>query len=118
VEECFGPFDRSHRLTPDGTVVIVPTPGHTPGHVSVIVVDGDLCYFLAGDTTYTQSALIEGQVDGVSPDQTVSLRTMQHILRLTQQRPTVYLPSHDPESGHRLKIGATVRANENESDPR
>jgi glyoxylase-like metal-dependent hydrolase (beta-lactamase superfamily II) len=118
VEEPFGPFDRSHRLTSDGKVVIVPTPGHTPGHVSVIVVDGDVCYFLAGDTTYTQLALVEGQVDGVSPDQAVSSRTMQHILRLTQQRPTVYLPSHDPESGNRLKIGATVRANEDESDPR
>src|SRR6516165_9373366 len=50
VPEPFGPFDRSQRVTSDGTVVIVPTPGHTPGHVSVIAVDGDVCYFLAGDT--------------------------------------------------------------------
>jgi len=111
VPEPFGPFDRSQRLTSDGKVVIVPTPGHTPGHVSVIV-DGDRCYFLAGDTTYTQQALIEGQVDGVSPDEAVSLRTMKTILRLTQERPTVYLPSHDPESRNRLEFGATVRVSE------
>jgi glyoxylase-like metal-dependent hydrolase (beta-lactamase superfamily II) len=112
VPEPFGPFDRSHRVTSDGSVVIVPTPGHTPGHVSVIVMDGEVCHFLAGDTTYTQKALIEGQVDGVSPNEVVSLRTMQRIMRLAQERPMVYLPSHDPESGNRLVNAATVRANE------
>ena len=112
VPEPFGPFDRSQRVTPDGNVVIVPTPGHTPGHVSVIVVDGGVCRFLAGDTTYTQEALVGGQVDGVSPSEAVSLRTMRSILRLAQEQPTVYLPSHDPESGDRLAHGATVRLNE------
>jgi glyoxylase-like metal-dependent hydrolase (beta-lactamase superfamily II) len=112
VPDPFGPFDRSQRVTSDGNVVIVPTPGHTPGHVSVIVVDGGVCHFLAGDTTYTQQALIEGKVDGVSPSEEVSLRTMQTIMRLAQEQPTVYLPSHDPESGDRLARGATVRVNE------
>ena len=50
----FGPFDRSRRLTADGSVVVVPTPGHTPGHVSVIVMDGETSYFLAGDASYTE----------------------------------------------------------------
>ena len=112
VPEPFGPFDRSQRVTSDGKVVIVPTPGHTPGHVSVIVVAGDASYFFAGDTTYTQQALVEGKVDGVSPNEAVSLRTMQTIMRLAQQQPTVYLPTHDPKSGMRLAIGATVRVNE------
>jgi glyoxylase-like metal-dependent hydrolase (beta-lactamase superfamily II) len=112
VPEPFAPFDRTQRITSDGKIVIVPTPGHTPWHVSVIVVDGDVCYFLAGDTTYTQQALIDGQVDGVSPDEAVSLHTMKTILRFAQERPTVYLPSHDPESRNRLELGATVGVNE------
>ena len=78
----------------------------------MIVVDGGVCHFLAGDTTYTQRALVGGQVDGVSPSEAVSLRTMQSVLRLAQEHPTVYLPSHDPESGDRLARGATVRLNE------
>lgn len=105
----FGPFDRSRRVTSDGRVVIVPTPGHTPGHVSVIAVTGDVSYFLAGDATYTQQALVEGQVDGVSPSEAVSLRTMQTIVRLAQEQPTVYLPTHDPESADRLANASTVR---------
>ena len=60
-----GPFDRSYPVTSDGSVAIVPTPGHTPGHVSVIADDGELSFFLAGDTSYTQQSLVELQVDGV-----------------------------------------------------
>jgi hypothetical protein len=77
-----------------------------------IVVTVDVCYYLAGATTSTQQALIDGQVDGVSPDKAVSLRTMQTILRLAQERRMVYLPTHDPESSYRLEIGVTVRVNE------
>ena len=109
---AIGPFDRSYHVTSDGTVVIVPTPGHTPGHVSVIVVDGDVKYFLAGDTTYTQQALIEGRVDGISPSEAVSLQTMQRIVRYARSQPMVYLPAHDPESGNRLTKGITVRVSQ------
>ena len=100
--KAIGPFDRSHRVTSDGAVVIVPTPGHTPGHVSVVVEDGDVNYFLAGDATYTQQSLIDEQVDGVSPSEAVSLETMQKIVRYARSQPMVYLPAHDPESGNRL----------------
>jgi glyoxylase-like metal-dependent hydrolase (beta-lactamase superfamily II) len=112
VPEPFGPFDRSQRVTPDGNVVIVPTPGHTPGHASAIVVDGGVCHFLAGDTSYTQQALIERKVDGVSPNEAVSLRTMQNIMWLAQERPMVYLPTHDPDSANRLANGSAVPATE------
>jgi N-acyl homoserine lactone hydrolase len=67
-------------VTRDGKVVIVPTHGHTPGHVSVIAVDGDVSYFMAGDTTYTQQALLEQTVDGVSPDKAEALQTLERIL--------------------------------------
>jgi glyoxylase-like metal-dependent hydrolase (beta-lactamase superfamily II) len=108
----FGPFDQSHRVKSDGKVVIVPTPGHTPGHVSVVVVDGDVSYFLAGDATYTQQALVDGLVDGVSPSEAVSLRTMRTIVRYARNQPTVYLPAHDPESGDRLANSITLRFGE------
>jgi hypothetical protein len=49
--------------------------------MSVIVVDGDLSYFLAADTSYTQRLLVEQRVDGVSPDEVVSLTTLRTILR-------------------------------------
>ena len=110
--KAIGPFDQSYHVTCGGAVVIVPTPGHTPGHVSVVVMDGDVNYFLAGDTTYTQQSLVEVQVDGVSPSEAVSLQTMRRIGKYARSQPMVYLPAHDPESGDRLAKGTTVRVRE------
>jgi N-acyl homoserine lactone hydrolase len=96
-----GPFPQSMALTKRGDVLVVPTPGHTPHHVSVVVC-GSPSYFIAGDTSYNQRLLIEGKVDGVSPDVEVSHQTMLRIMTLAKQQPLVYLPSHDPESEERL----------------
>jgi N-acyl homoserine lactone hydrolase len=96
-----GPFDQSMSLTKKGDVVIVPTPGHTPDHVSVVV-GGDVLFFLAGDTSYNQQLLLAGKVDGVSPDPQVARLTHQKILSLAADRPLIYLPSHDPGSARRL----------------
>ena len=96
-----GPFQQSMPLTRQGDVAIVPTPGHTPHHVSVVV-SGSPAIFLAGDTSYNQRLLLEGKVDGVCPDEAVSRQTYSRILALARERPLVYLPSHDPESVDRL----------------
>jgi N-acyl homoserine lactone hydrolase len=48
----FGAFERSRPLSDDGRIVAVPTPGHTPGHISVICVDdSDRHVMLAGSST-------------------------------------------------------------------
>ena len=60
----------------------------------------------------TQQSLVEERVDGVSPSEAVSLRTMQTIVRYARNQPTVYLPTHDPESGDRLANAITVRVSE------
>jgi glyoxylase-like metal-dependent hydrolase (beta-lactamase superfamily II) len=59
-------------------------------------------FFIAGDTSYNQGLLLAGKVDGVSPNEEVSRRTISNIIALGKQRPFVYLPSHDPESAERL----------------
>src|SRR5262249_43260399 len=67
-EGAFGPFAGSARLTQAGDVVAVATPGHTRDHLSVVVMDADVTYFLAGDTSYNERLMLAGSVDGVSPD--------------------------------------------------
>ena len=98
-----GAFERSWNVTANSDVKVVPTPGHTPAHVSVIVMLEDVNYFLAGDTSYTEENLLRKIPDGVSPDPTQAVETMQNILSFAREHPTVYLPSHDPSSGLRLK---------------
>jgi glyoxylase-like metal-dependent hydrolase (beta-lactamase superfamily II) len=102
-----GPFAASMPLTRRGDVVVVPTPGHTPNHVSVLVV-GEPSVLLAGDTSYTEALLLAGKVDGVSPDPRVTRDTHARILGLANERPLVYLPTHDPESATRLAASAVL----------
>ena len=98
----YGPFARSARLTNVGDVIAVPTPGHTPSHLSVIVQDGDEQVMLAGDASYLESTMWKGTIDGVSPDEAAAAATLAAIRKLCAQRPTIYLPTHDPKSAERL----------------
>jgi N-acyl homoserine lactone hydrolase len=106
--ERFGPFEQSYKVTQAGDVLIVPTPGHTPGHVSVLVNTEEAIFFLAGDTSYSQNLLTKRILDGVSPRASVAIDTMDRILRLAGSRPLVYLPTHDPESVERLTHKRTL----------
>jgi N-acyl homoserine lactone hydrolase len=97
-----GPFARSRRLTNAGDVVAVSTPGHTADHVSVLVQEGDTTLFLAGDASYNENSMLAGRVDGVSPDEHTSSASLAAIRSFAQTGPTVYLPTHEPQSATRL----------------
>lgn len=101
-DEPFGPFATSRRLTKAGDVVAVATPGHTADHLSVIVEDRGITYFLAGDTSYNERLMLAGQIDGVCADDDMARATLRAIRDLARDRSTVYLPTHDPESAARL----------------
>ncbi len=106
----YGPFARSRRLTADGTIVAVATPGHTADHLSVIVDDGDAALFLAGDASYDEAAMLAGIVDGVAPDEGAAAATLAAIRAFAASRPTIYLPAHDPDAARRLKERQTATA--------
>lgn len=102
-----GPFPRSAAITKRGDIQIVATPGHTLGHVSVIV-NSDPALFLAGDTSYTQELLLSRKLDGVSPNAQLARQTIDRILALAREKPLVYLPTHDPDAENRLRLMSTL----------
>jgi glyoxylase-like metal-dependent hydrolase (beta-lactamase superfamily II) len=105
----FGAFARSRNLREDGRIVVVETPGHTPGHVSVICIDdAGRHVMLAGDATDSLEQLTARRADAIGPDPKVHVATLDRILTHCAQHPTVYLPSHDPDSAARLAAGTTV----------
>jgi N-acyl homoserine lactone hydrolase len=103
-----GPFPSSFPLTTAGDVHLVPTPGHTFGHLSVVVQEDEHALFFAGDTSYTQHLMLEQAVDGVTSFEALYQQTLRQILTYVQSTPTVYLPSHDPESAQRLNNRTTT----------
>jgi N-acyl homoserine lactone hydrolase len=103
-----GAFSTSKALTADGRIVAVPTPGHTLGHIAVLVIQPDHHVLIGGDTAYDQHQLQDLHVDGVSPKDDVAIATMKTILAHAKATPTVYLPSHDLQSVRRLRETDTL----------
>lgn len=98
----YGPFPHSLPLTAAGDVTLVPLPGHTAGHMGVVVDEGVRLVLLAGDSSYTEELMLRGVVDGPSPNDDLARLTHRRIRELAADRPTVYLVAHDPETGDRL----------------
>jgi glyoxylase-like metal-dependent hydrolase (beta-lactamase superfamily II) len=73
----FGVFPHSRALSDDGRIVAVATPGHTPGHVSVICIDDSGRHvMLAGDATDSLEQLHARRADAIGPDPKVHVATV------------------------------------------
>jgi len=86
-------------LTAAGDVRLEPTPGHTPGHMSVTVDTGRAFVILAGDTSYDDRMLL----DGISVNAKQARASHERLRALIAERDATYLPSHDPQSVARLQ---------------
>ena len=104
-----GPFPASHRVTSDGRIFLVPTPGHSHGHIAVVVRGEGITYFFAGDATYTEDNLRAEQTDGVTYDPALSRATLRAIKTFAASEPTILLPAHDPDGPARLAAQQVYR---------
>jgi glyoxylase-like metal-dependent hydrolase (beta-lactamase superfamily II) len=88
--------DGEHDLFGDGRVVLVPTPGHTPGHQSLkvrldtgdIVLTADACYFCR--------TLRERRLPVVAYDREQMLASLDRLARLESGGARIFF-GHDPE---------------------
>jgi len=106
------PLDGGMPLTQAGDVRIVPTPGHTAGHLSVLVDEPEQTLFMAGDASYDEANLVTGTVDGVSGmggGLGTAAETLRRIRAYAAVRPLVYLPAHDPGAAGRLAERRVVK---------
>lgn len=99
---ALGPWEKTYPITKDGRVVGVPTPGHVPGHMSVVVFADEAAYFLGGDVTYDQRLLDMEETDGVNSNSHLAIEQLRKIKTFAMQKPVVLLPAHDPNAAKRL----------------
>ena len=97
------PFAESLDVMGDGSVVLLPTPGHTAGSVSLLVRRGTRPpLLLVGDLTYGAEILQRGQLPGVGTRRQLAASTRK-VLALQEQQPgLIVLPAHDPTAAQRL----------------
>jgi len=101
----FGPFSRTQDLLGDGSIRLISTPGHTVGHMSVLLqLDDRRRVLIVGDAAYTLRSIDEGILPMLTDDDANSLRSMREIKAFADSEPdAILVPSHDPEAWHRLR---------------
>lgn len=98
----FKAFPQAIPISARGDLWMIPTPGHTPGHASVLLRTAEADLFFAGDLTFTQDQLLRGRWPGIAYDRQANAGSMRRVRRHARLFPTVYLPAHDPNSAQRL----------------
>jgi glyoxylase-like metal-dependent hydrolase (beta-lactamase superfamily II) len=84
--------DGDHDLLGDGSVELLSTPGHTPGHQSVRV--GDLV--IGGDVTHFAAGLDDHRLPIFGDDLDAQLVSAERLKALREAGATVR-PGHDPD---------------------
>ncbi len=102
-DRALEPFTLAHDLFGDGSLVILPTPGHTPGSISMLIRrPGQPPLILVGDLTYSTHLLDCGHVPGAG-SKTQLRHTTAMVNQLRANLPaTVVLAAHDPNAAEAL----------------
>jgi N-acyl homoserine lactone hydrolase len=102
-DPVLAPFTESLDVMGDGSLVLLPTPGHTQGSTSLLIRRATRPpLLLVGDLTYRAELLERGQVPGVGSRRQLA-QTTSKVLALKKRMPgLVILPAHDPTAAARL----------------
>jgi len=98
-DPALAPFDAAHDIYGDGTLLLLPTPGHTPGSMSLMIRRPDAPpLLLVGDVTYDPRLLPHNIVPDVGHRPT-QLETARRLTALQHLHPTLrILAAHDPNA--------------------
>jgi N-acyl homoserine lactone hydrolase len=103
--EAYGPFARTIDIVGDGSIRLISSPGHTPGHLSVLLrLAGDQQVLVVGDAAYTLRSIREEILPLLTINDDVYLRSLGEIKRFAEERPhATLIPSHDPTAWRALR---------------
>ena len=102
----FGPFPRSYDYFGDGSLLLIDTPGHMPGHLGTIALTGeDEWVFMGGDCCHHRSLLLgtrpisvtvgPGPAPSFHSDPKEAMRTIEKIRVLEKAGNVLVALAHD-----------------------
>lgn len=102
--EPYHSFEAHKRLAPD--ITLVPTPGHSVGHVGILFDTDGPTLFFAGDHCLTQERFLSDYAAGrlvmAGFDAKPARETSRKIAAFLKEVPTMLLPAHDHTAAERL----------------
>lgn len=103
-DALFAAFDGIYDVAGDGAIVLLPTPGHTPGSLSMLVrSEGWPPILLVGDLAYDVDLLMTDTIPGTGDAKT--LRASYATVRSLKEKlpDLVIVPSHDARAAETLQ---------------
>jgi glyoxylase-like metal-dependent hydrolase (beta-lactamase superfamily II) len=96
----FASFGRTVDLFGDGSIRLLSTPGHSKGHMSVLLrLESGRELLLAGDAAYAQRTIDEDLLPVFVEDVHRYRRSLREIRRYVEQTPSAeVICGHDPDA--------------------
>jgi N-acyl homoserine lactone hydrolase len=97
-------LDGTHDVFGDGSAVLFPTPGHTPGHQSLLVRGQDRAWILCADVTYDLEKMRARALPAVvsNPDELIA--SWDRIEELERRHGAELIVTHDISWKERVKV--------------
>lgn len=92
------PIEDEHDVFDDGRIVVLPTPGHTPGHQSAAIALPSRAHVLAGDAHYLAGKMRLRRLPAVTWHADAMLESWLKLEALEQEEGAVLVFTHDFES--------------------
>jgi glyoxylase-like metal-dependent hydrolase (beta-lactamase superfamily II) len=100
----FSGFARSFDVFGDGSVRLVYTPGHTLGHMSVVLQTAAGEVLVAGDAIFMHRTLAEDHLPYALPDAHLFRRSLREIRQYVKETPdALVVPGHDWDAWQKLR---------------
>jgi glyoxylase-like metal-dependent hydrolase (beta-lactamase superfamily II) len=100
----FSGFARSLDVFGDGSVRVAFTPGHTLGHMSVVLRTASGEVLVAGDAIFMHKTLEDDHLPFTLPDEHLFRRSLREIRQYVKETPdALVIPGHDWEAWQKLK---------------
>jgi glyoxylase-like metal-dependent hydrolase (beta-lactamase superfamily II) len=89
----------------DGSVTLLATPGHTPGHQSLLVhLKSSGFIMLSGDVVHLQGNFVKSIVPSLNTDKAASIASMARIRQLIETYKATFFINHDKSQTDQLRL--------------
>lgn len=114
-DPLFKPFSGAFDVMGDGALMLLPTPGHTPGSMSMLVrASAGPPTLLVGDLAYTADAILADRVPGTGDPKQLR-KTYAKVRALKAAMPDLLIiPSHDDAAIADLRAAWDIAAADDE----
>jgi len=97
-----------HDVFGDGSVQILMTPGHTPGHSSLLVKLATGPIILTGDLWFSNSDALRATMPDFNTSRAETIASRERISRLAEKLDAVILIQHEPDDVDKLPVFPTA----------